>query len=345
MGKDIPVAKDKPRVSAQTGADVAIREQIKRAVAREEGLRRWIFVLIIFILTMATFALSFLYRQYASTLDGAALSFLTSLIFTLFYVIIVEAAMRDAQNEALTIETEQVVKTVRSEIDSSLQSSLGPLFGDTPIALVAEHGKQLLPVEYFPPTSESNPRFVERLRGNLADCRTYIFRGGSAQNCAKFLAKRGDSKLQCRILILDPRADRAILVHAEDRAWAHRTDQSGAGMAVAEAERLIRDEIRNAISDLYALRKPFSIEVRTCADNLFYRSEIFDNEAFVSFYTSDRETHMPPTYIYKSGSFYYNAFLNDFEQSWRHPMERFEITQASADADRDETLRKLGLLA
>lgn len=344
MGKDIPVAKDVSLTMAHTDSDATIREQIKRAVVREEGLRRWIFVLIIFILTMGTFALSFFYRQYASTLDGAALSFLTSLIFTLFYVIIVEAAMRDAQNEALTIETEQVVKTVRREINASLQSSLAPLIGDTPVALVAEQGKQILPVQFFPPTSESNPDFVARLRTNLADCRSYIFRGGSAQNCAKFLAKRADSKLQCRILVLDPRADRAILVHAEDRAWAHRSDQAGAGMTVEDAVRQIRDEIRRAITDLYALKKPFNIEVRTCADNLFYRSEIFDNEAFVSFYTSDRETHMPPTYIYKRDTFYYNAFLNDFEQSWRHPMERFEITQASADAVRDATLAKLGLL-
>ncbi len=37
---------------------------------------------------------------------------------------------------------------------------------------------------------------------------------------------------------------------------------------------------------------------------------------------------MPPTYVYKTGTFYYEAFLTDFIQSWQHPIDQFEITQA-----------------
>ncbi len=64
------------------------------------------FILIIFFLTLGTFVSAYFFRDYANTLDGAAVSFLTSLIFTLFYVIIVEAAMSDAQKEVLDDEKE-----------------------------------------------------------------------------------------------------------------------------------------------------------------------------------------------------------------------------------------------
>lgn len=320
-------------------------DAVKLSLKREEGVRRWWFITIIFGLTVGTFVSAYFFRDYANTLDGAAVSFLTSLIFTLFYVIIVEAAMSEAQRGVLDDEKEKVVNAVRSEIDSSLQSRLGPLLGDEiPIALVAEHGKQLLPVAFFPPTSKSNPAFQSRLGANLDSCRTYIFRGGSARHCPALLKSRKDRNLECRILILDPRAERAVLVHAKDRVWVHRNDPSEEQQSIDQKIRQIRDEIRQGITDLYALKSPFTIQVRTCADNLFYRSEIFDNEALVSFYTRDRETQNPPTYVYKANTFYYEAFLTDFDQSWEHPEKRFEITQHSTDADRNAVLSELGLI-
>lgn len=319
----------------------------KKRAAKEYGKSRVIFVLIIAILTACTFFASFIFHQYASTIDGAALSFLTSLIFTFIYVFIVEDDMREAQKEEREGETQQLVKTVEKEIDTSLQSMLGPmlkpLIGDIPVS-VASHWQTLLPIHYFPPTDDPLQEFGERLSSNMTRCRSYIFRGGTGQRCAKLLDMRNDSSLDCKILILDPRDDTAIEVHAQDRDRANPNGQSGK-KTLDEIKKEILGEITQTITDLYGLDKPFQIHVRTCTDKLFYRSEIFPEEVIVSFLTSDRTKHYPAAHIYASNSFYYGAIWKDFLQSWSHGNYEFLIRPNSTTTDRDNTLKELGLLA
>ncbi len=181
---------------------------------------------------------------------------------------------------------------------------------------------ELLPKDYFPPAMQSDPRFLKQLGEAVRKTQHYIFRGATARYVPSFLQTYGQAYLNCSILILDPRAETAIQTHALNRYMMRDKDQS-----LHFFEEGIRQKIYRAIVHLFDLRQRFRIEVRVCHDNLFYRSEIVDEAAFVSFYVGDKKALHPPTYFYTrtNGGFYYGAFRKDFDQSWRVAQEQFPM--------------------
>lgn len=329
----------------QVGSIDKVHNQKKSGVKKFTE-RRVIFVLIIFILMLFAIVLSFILRQFASVLDGIVISLLTSLIFTGCYLFVVEDDMRDAQNEEQEGETQKLVTAVNDRINRTLNSVLKSVMSSLVDHLspdVLSDWNNLLPVKSFPPSDEPLDGFANRVLDNMtmSSCTSYKFRGGTGRRCATWLEKRNDSALDCRILILDPGDDTAIAVHAQDR---NRADSDGKSGSLDDVKREIREEIAEAISALYALKKPFRIHVRTCTDKLFCRAEIFDEEAIVSFLTTDRTKYHPAAHVYAKKSSFYNTIWKDFFQSWDNYSHEFVISPTSTNAERDKTLKALGLL-
>lgn len=324
------------------------QDEILKTYKRAERLATSLFIvttLLLIVLLFFAITIVSTNKDAQSLLASIATSLVASLVFTLLYTFVVERARSQSERRTRSLEitemkqmvaeevmqsTEKISEQVEQRITALLEEETTRLVGSWP---------ELLPKDYFPPTEQSDPRFLAQLGNAVRHTQHYIFRGATARYTPSLLLKYGQAYLNCSILVLDPRAETAIQTHALDRSMMRDKNQP---LHLYEEE--IRQEIYWAIVHLFDLRQRFRIEVRTCRDNLFYRSEIVDDGAFVSFYVGDTHTRHPPTYFYTrtNGGFYYGAFRKDFDQSWRVAQEQFPLRVDMKDEALEAFLLKLG---
>lgn len=284
-------------------------------------------------------------KNLQSLLAAIGASLLASLVFTTLYTTVVESARsrseeaaRAAEVENLHQVTDAIIRRATNELSSQIERRINQMLAEEATRLVTAW-PELLPEEYFPPMEISNSRFLEQLGKAVAESNQYIFRGATARFVPSLLQKHASDDITCNILIIDPRAEAAIRTYS-----LNRYIESNAGKTLEDFQKDVQEEIYKAIVQLFDLRRQFHIEVRMCYDNLFYRSEIVDNGAFVSFYVGRHRTLYPPTYFYteKKGGFYYSAFLKDFHQSWELAKEQFPMRVEMTQSDLEDFLLKIG---
>jgi hypothetical protein len=322
-------------------------DQILRAYRRTELFAIFVFVISMLLLAVSLFTISLLVRDATarSLLTSTAVSLAASLTFTLFYAGVVERARGQSESRAMALEIAGIEAVVSDTISRStaqvatiVQDRINKLLQEEATRLI-DNWPELLPSDYFPPSEESDPRFLEKLGEAVAEAQNYRFRGGTARYTPRLLRTFARPGLTCSVLAIDPRDASAIQVYASDR-FAVRGGVKPLEEYVAE----VRDEIFMAIVNLFDLRQLFRIEFRTHIDHLVYRTEIVDEGAFVSFYVGDRKTKHPPTYFYtrNKGRFYFEAFRKDFHQSWGVATEHFAMDMSTTQADLERFLLKLG---
>jgi hypothetical protein len=280
-----------------------------------------------------------------ASLNSIVISLVASLVFTLLYLVVEQARSRsESQTRALEIEAtkqsiSEVIKISTAELSQEMERRISRMLEEEATRLVSTW-PELLPKEYFPPSEESSPYFLKKLGEVVGQAQQYNFRGATARFVPELLRQHAKPDLNCSILIIDPRADIPLEIYARNRFSAHETDKT-------QAEHLedIRQEIYKAIVDLFDLRQRFRIEIRLCQDNLFYRSELTNESAFVSFYVENSHIY-PPTYFYTrdNGKFYYSAFRKDFQQSWDAAAEHFPIRAKMQQNDLEDFLVKISML-
>ncbi len=267
-----------------------------------------------------------------------------SLLFAIFYSVVVDRAQSRADSKAQSLEIIDVKNEVSKEIQQSTQNisvelehRINRMLEEEATRLV-DHWPQLLPKDYFPPSENSKSTFLEKLGEAVEGGQHYMFRGATGRFVPKFLQKHGKTDLNCNILLIDPRATTAIQIYAINRHGARSGQKS-----LQEFEADIQQEIYTAIVDLFDLRQRFRIEVHTCNDHLSHRSEIVDDGAFVSFYVGDIKTLHPPTHFYTNrGTLYYAIFRQDFQQGWEFSRELFAMRANTNEDALEEFLVKLG---
>ena len=92
---------------------------------------------------------------------------------------------------------------------------------------------------------------------------------------------------------------------------SHLTDQE-----IHNSIQSVKQEIYMTIVDLFSQARRTTIDIRMHQGPIFYRTEIVDKKMFISFYTSKQSTAFPNSYVYEDHSFFYNAFLTDFKQTY-----------------------------
>lgn len=284
-------------------------------------------------------------KNIQSLLASIGASLVASLVFTMLYATVVENARRRSERAARMAEvanlhrvTAAIVTEATNALSSQIEQRINKMLEDEATRLVSAW-PDLLPKDYFPPLNESNPHFVEQLGQAVAKSQQYIFRGATARFVPSLLQWHAKDNIQCSILIIDPRAETAIRTYALNRYIGPNNNKT-----LEDLQQDVREEIYMAIIKLFDLRHRFRIEVRMCHDNLFYRSEIVDDGAFVSFYVGERRTLYPPTYFYTrtNGGFYYSAFHRDFRQSWDLAREQFYMSVEMTQSDLESFLLKIG---
>lgn len=302
-------------------------------------------VLIIILLFFVVSAVLSADKSLQSLLTSIAASLLASLVFTTLYTTVVENARRRSESRTRALEIEnmrqitfEIVTEATNSLFTEIEQRINKMLEEEATRLVGTW-PELLPKDYFPPSDESDPHFMEKLGAAVARTQHYIFRGATARFVPALLRKYAHPDLDCSVLIIDPRADTAIQIYALNR-YVKREK----GKTLEEFEEEIRQEIYMAIVDLFDLRQHFRIELGMCRDNLFYRSEIVDDGVFVSFYVGERKMLYPPTYFYTkaNGGFYESAFRRDFQQSWNVARERFIMRVDMRQDALEEFLFRIG---
>jgi hypothetical protein len=324
----------------------AHQDEILKAYRRTEVLSICLFIAVMFLLSVVVFSFSLLLkdRDLDSLLLSTAVSLFVSLVFTIFYTLVVDRAQSRSDSRAQSLEIEEVKREVSQvilastgDLSARIESRIKKMLEDEVTRLV-DTWPELLPKDYFPPSND-DPRFTKTLGEAMEAAQNYMFRGATGRFVPQLLKEHGKPDLNCRILLLDPRAKSAIQIYAMNRYADRRGSKP-----LNEYEADIQQEIFKAIVNLFDLRQHFSIEVRICSDHLFYRSELVDDGAFVSFYVGDRKTLHPPAYFYTrtKGKFYHAAFHKDFQQSWDFSKEPFPMKIDMHQDELEKFLVKLG---
>ena len=336
------------RLDMQQNADDQ-ENQLLKAHGQNVWLAVALFILAIVLIIVLLFFLQTLLpdnKNLQSLLTAIGTSLTASVVFTGLYTTVVERARRRSEEVARTAQArnlQQVTATIVIEatnaLSSQIQQRINAMLAEEATRLVSAW-PELLPKDYFPPLNESNPHFVEQLGKTVASSQQYIFRGATARFVPSLLRKYAHDNIRCSVLIIDPRAETAIRTYALNRYIGPHNSKT-----LEDFQQDVREEIYMAIVKLFDLRRHFRIEVRMCHDNLFYRSEIVDDGAFVSFYVGEHRTLYPPTYFYTrtNGGFYYSAFHRDFQQSWDLAGEQFHMRVEMTQNDLEAFLLKIGV--
>jgi hypothetical protein len=338
--------KRKKQIDQKVISNEKNNDELLRALRRAELLSLLLFCSFFALIILIVFILSTIIKdaKYQSIFISLGVSLVASLTYTIFFNLVVENAKEKSEDRALVLEMHEIQDTVSevvlnttNDLKNKIENRINKILEEETARLVS-NWPDLLPADYFPPSDKSDSRYVEKLGSATQKTHLYIFRGGTSRFVPGLLSQYGIPGLRCNILIIDPRDLYAIRVYASDRISLR-----GATKTLEEYEVEVQKEIYSAITRLFDLRQRFRIEIRTCTDHLFYRTEIFDDEAFVSFYVGERQERFPQAHLYTKtkGKFYYEAFLKDFYQCWEAATESFYMDPSFSDDALERFLVKL----
>lgn len=254
---------------------------------------------------------------YKDVFIAVSTSLLASLIFALVYSSVVERHHMNVVNDELASSVKNAVSEMKELQQESMQK-----ITDSTLAKIEEieksyyheislHFRELIPIDYFPPTNQPDQRFNNILNASLATSRLYLFKGVTGRFISSRLSKVNYHNLTCKILLIDPAGEDLLRLYIRDRFG---TTVSSA--EVTERVRKVRQEIYMSVVDLYDQAGWTSIEIKMYNGPIFYRTEIFDEHLFISYFTAKTPTAFPTTYVYTKDSFFYTAFLTDFNQTF-----------------------------
>lgn len=319
-------------------------DEILRAYRSKAVIAAFLFSTVSFLISVTIFLMGFVFPHLQSLLVSSAVSLFISLFLTVFFTLVVDSARSEAASKAqsleiLSVETaiSRVISDSTTNVSKEIVLRINQMLEAEATRLV-DHWPELLPQDFFPPSDKSDNRFMKKLGEALSTTNLYMFRGSSGRFLSHNLANHGRTGLTCNLLLVDPQDSNALEVSAFNRYAAR-----GAKRSIQDFEADIREEIYATIVQLFDMREHFKIEVRFCTDLMFYRAEIVEAGAFVSFYTGNRNDIYPPTYFYTKhkGAFYYYSFLRDFQQNWEHSKGLF-LTSRMKQADLESFLVSLG---
>ncbi len=202
---------------------------------------------------------------------------------------------------------------------------------------IALHFRELIPSDYFPPSNEPDPRFNNVLSTALSKSHLYLFKGVTGRFIPARLSVVNHHNLTCKILLIDPANEDLLHLYIRDRFGGNigNTD-------MAERVKRVKEEIFMTIVDLFDQARWTSIDIKMYHGPIFYRTEIFDDQVFISYFTDKMPTAFPTTYLYNKGSFFYTAFLTDFNQTFDLAPISIPFNSRSTEQDLLKILIQIG---
>ena len=255
--------------------------------------------------------------DYKAVFISVSTSLFASLLFAIIYSFVVDKHHLNAVNDQLS----QSVKQAVNEMKQLQQDNVEKIVDLTRKQLedlekshyhqISLHFRELIPSNYFPPTNQPDQRFNEILNTALANSRQYLFKGVTGRYIPSRLLEVRHHNLTCKILLIDPENEDLLRIYIRDRFGGTKSHTE-----ITQRVQGVKKEIYMTIVDLFDQARWKSIEIRMYNGPIFYRTEILDEQLFISYFTEKTSTAFPTTYVYKSDTFFYNAFLTDFNQTF-----------------------------
>lgn len=272
-----------------------------------------------------------------------ATSLLASLIFAIVYSTIVEQHHLAALNAELSHSVKEIVEDMKLLQEANMQQ-----ITESTIAKIDElershfheislHFREFIPIHSFPPSNEPDKKFNHTLNQSLFKSRHYLFKGVTGRYIPSRLVAAGHNNLTCKILLVDPAREDLLRLYIRDRFGATTSNEE-----LARRMKNVKEEIYMTIVDLFQQGQRTNIDVKLYHGPVFYRTEILDEEIFISYFTAKTSTGYPTTYLYNRESFYYDAFLTDFNQTFELATVSATFNSLSREQDLADFLTRIG---
>lgn len=301
----------------QHSADNSTAEDDPRTLERQEGLLRryatWLALgfVIVSSLGLLYWAAHTGDETLQTVLTSVATSMLAAAVFASVYTGIVERhqinvvsdQLRSAVSAAIVriqVAHEQAVRDVLSEAEQRIDA-----LQESHYRQIAAQFPNLLPRDYFPPTQNPDERFNAVVQAELDSSARYLFKGVTGRYIPARLEASTPRARLVEVLLTDPRRTDLLRQYVRDRFGGQGADLE---TFVANTQR----EIYTTIVDLFDMRTTVATELRLHTGPVFYRTELFDHAAIVSYFVAQTPTAYPVTYLYGSESFFYGSFMTDF---------------------------------
>ena len=281
--------------------------------------------------------------SYKGVLIAVATSLLASLIFALVYSSVVERHHMTAINDELSSSVKKAVDEMKVIQQDNMRQISDLTFEKieelekTYYHEISMHFRELIPSDYFPPTNIPDKRFNEVLNSALAKSHHYMFKGVTGRFIPSRLSTINHHNLTCKVLLIDPASEDLLRLYIRDRFG---TTVSNA--EISEHVHKVKQEIYMSVVDLFDQARWSAIEIKMYHGPVFYRTELFDDFVFISYFTTKPPTAFPTTYLYNKDSFFYNAFLTDFNQTFELASISTQFTSRSTEQNLLDFLAQIG---
>lgn len=246
-----------------------------------------------------------------------------------------EQSIEEHIAKALLVVSESQAASISKIVDSATQKL--QLIEKESFSILSRQFPNFLPRQVFPPANTSNPLFVRSVREAMLRSSTFYFKGVTARYLAPAIRSLSPN-LRCEVLILDPRLEQDIWLYAQNR---YAIEGSGFGKR-EELLRRVREEIYSSIVALSDIASITSIVVKLHAGPVFYRTELFDDRAFVSFYVDHPKSVYPISYEYDQSSFYFRAFQRDITDALSTDRPTIDLSGGVSERQLVGFLKKMG---
>ena len=205
-------------------------------------------------------------------------------------------------------------------------------------AVLLKQFPTFIPQNVFPPSDASNPEFVNSLKQALSLSAEFYFKGVTARHVPLLLERERPTNVRCNILILDPRLDGEIWLYAQNRY----SQEANINSRRTEYIDRVRQEIFASIVALWDCSSICPIVIKIHNGPVFYRTEMFDDRAFISFYVASSHFVYPVSYEYDSSSFYYKAFRRDIRDAISISGQTLDAVPGGSESRLEGFLEALG---
>jgi hypothetical protein len=315
-------------------------KQDKTITQYANGLLFLLVAVVSVIILLIGIALDPEHKTWSSICINVGTSFLASGLFAFLYTQVAERHNLRVISNALS---ENVAKAI-SDLKIAHVESLRKVTQQTLTKIeqiersyyheIASHFREYVPADYFPPTNEPDLRFNFALQDSMMKSQLYVFKGVTGRHIPSRIIAMKSNNLTCKVLILDPSRD--------DLLWMYARDRFGSDESQESLTQKVKREIYMTVVALFEVRTLGSLEIKIHDGPIFFRSEIFDEEAFVSYFTGTEPTAYPVTYVYEKDTFYYKAFYKDYLQTLELPSPSITFNVNSTDDDLFTFLKRIG---
>lgn len=303
--------------------------------------------LILLVVSVACIYFGFRFERYpalSSTLLGIGGSLFASLAFALLYSWIVEYLILNQVSDQIGHRLDANELAIKQQIESTLGQLKHSIHAATESAAETHHGAVLaslpafVPRMIYPVKLASDPNYVNHVVRNMRDGSTYTFRGVTGRHVASFISMARPSHLACTIILLDPRNTNLLTSYVKERfeLWHEQEERFEAKI------QQVKGEIFSSIVSIFDISKIIPVHLKLHQGPVYFRSEVFDEEAFLSIYAGNMSTPYPWTCVFGKDSYIYQFLRMDLQECIA--IQGLEITFSAASSEKDlaQFLRIIG---